>query len=516
MTDEPGQGPAALPPELNPRGPGVGWGAAGDSWRHGEVPGWHRLQQPAPVPRRRRAARVASWLAVSLAVLLLALTGTGVLLYRHYDGQLTRLPGLFAGSRPAASAADSVNYLLVGSDSREGATKAQLAQEHTTYTDGARTDTMLLVHVSQRYDKALVVSLPRDSWVAIPGHGQGKLNSAFSIGGPKLLIQTVQQLSGVRIDHYVEVGLPGFQRITDAVGGVDVCLSAPAKDSFSGIDLSAGHHHLDGEQALAYVRQRHGLPGGDLGRIHRQQAFLGALLRRATSAGTLLNPVRLNSLLNSVTTAVKVDSSLSFADERTLAARLGHLDPAHVVFATPPVDNADAQRDGQSVVLLDTSGADRLFGLIRDDVDPVTLATPAPAPDAAALTVRPADVRVSVENGSSVSGLGARAAADLRAGGFRVGTTSTARTSVGDQTVVLFGAGQDDAARTVAAAVPGSRMQADDTVGARVVLDVGAGFRGTTPVTVAAPTTAPPPAAPPTAGGVAASASTASDAGCAP
>ena len=233
------------------------------------------------------------------------------------------------------------NILLIGNDSRAGASKTELKALSTANDGGSvNTDTMMLLHVPADGSTATIVSFPRDSWVTIPGYGKGKINSAYGDGyssakragkseqaaqsaGIIMTVKAIDTLTGLHIDHYMQVNLLGFYRISNAIGGVTVCLNAaqnPHTDAdefghgYSGIDLPKGVSVIKGKQALAFVRQRHGLPGGDLDRIRRQQYFLGAAFRKITSAGVLLNPFKLRDLLTAIGSSLLTDPSLHLLD----------------------------------------------------------------------------------------------------------------------------------------------------------------------------------------------------------
>ena len=210
-------------------------------------------------------------------------------MYFYLDSQLNRRNVLvdYPG-RPAAGAGQ--NWLITGSDSRRGLTTAQKRQLHTGFDAvGHRSDTVLVLHIPSN-GRAVLISLPRDSFVQIPGYGGNKLNAAFSFGGPRLLAKTVQHATGLRIDHYMQIGFGGLVNVVDAVGGVRMCLPGPINDPASGLNLKAGCQTLDGAEALGYVRTRHNFNEQDLQRVQDQRIFLRALLRKTTSPGTLLNP----------------------------------------------------------------------------------------------------------------------------------------------------------------------------------------------------------------------------------
>ena len=206
--------------------------------------------------------------------------------------------------RPEAGS--GTNWLIVGSDSREGLSDQEIKDLRLGKVEGRRTDTIILLH-KPASGKPTLVSLPRDSYVPVPGQGRDKLNAAYALGGPDLLVQTVETVTGLRVDHYAEVGFGGFVGMTDAVGGVELCPKRNIRDHKSGLDVDKGCQEMDGPTALAYVRARYFDPKGDLGRVERQQEFLGAVFDEATSPATLLNPFRMVSLGNASTTALTID-----------------------------------------------------------------------------------------------------------------------------------------------------------------------------------------------------------------
>ncbi|MQA88027.1 MAG: LytR family transcriptional regulator [Streptosporangiales bacterium] len=317
----------------------------------------------------RRPLKILGAVVVSVAVVV-----AGVLGYFawRYDQNVTRASGAFgevpgAGPRPERLVADAENWLVVGSDARsEGATTGSDAGDKAFRPGAQRADTLMLVHLTAGRDKAYIVSFPRDSWVDVPGHDMAKINAALSYGGASLLVATFEQLTGIRVDHFAAIDFQGFQKMTDAVGGVDVRLSETVRDPKSDKVFRAGVNHLNGEEALAFVRQRYGLPGGDFDRIKRQQAVLRALMSKAVSAGTLANPVKLNGLLDAATEAVTVDETLSGNDLRGLAFGLRGMRTDDVTFLTVPVATT-ASRGAQSVVLLDEKRAKRLYEAVRRD-----------------------------------------------------------------------------------------------------------------------------------------------------
>lgn len=216
--------------------------------------------------------------------------------------------------------------LLVGTDSREGLTPEQQAQLSTgseSDAGGKRTDTMMLVFTPRGGGQTMLISLPRDMLVDIPGYGENKLNAAYTFGGPQLLTQTLEQQTGVHIDHYAEIGFGGFAGIVDAVGGVEICLEEPINDPLAGLDLAAGCQVLTGPQSLGFVRTRYGFAEQDLQRVRNQRQFLGALTRTVMTPGNLLNPFTAVSLLDSGAEAVTVDTGDHIWNLASVLRKLG-------------------------------------------------------------------------------------------------------------------------------------------------------------------------------------------------
>jgi LCP family protein required for cell wall assembly len=307
-------------------------------------------------------------LALLLSVPVVLLAGAYVAT-SHYAGNIERIPDEFvfpqgpdASARPAPATpapgaeGTSTTFLLVGSDARSPVPTTGDEASGPVWTPGAqRADTILLAHLPASGDGAYVISIPRDSWVQIPGRGMDKINAAYSYGGPPLLIATLEQLTGVRIDHFAAVDFAGFERMTDAVGGVTV----PTEE---------GPRELDGEEALSYVRARYELPRGDLDRVQRQQAFLRALMGKVASGATLTDPAALNRLLDAVADSVSVDAGLSNADLRSYALRTRSL-AGNTVFLTAPVSGLGMEGQ-QSVVYLDEERSAALWEALRTGTMP--------------------------------------------------------------------------------------------------------------------------------------------------
>ncbi len=500
---------SGLPPHLNPRRDARR--APKDSPPPPLAAGRPPEGPRGPQPRRTRGqrfARVLSWVALTTAVVVLLAAGGLYVAFNHYNGQIDRIaiPGLSGHAKPKAAPRNAENILLVGSDSRAGSNGDGTQGSGATFVTGQRSDTVILVHLFGTSEKAELVSFPRDSYVEIPeftnpktgrvtAAHHDKLNSAFSEGGPALLIATIENISSIRVDHFLQIDFTGFKGMVNKLGGVDVCLTKAAKDRFSGIDLSAGNHHISGDVALAFVRQRHGLALGDIDRIARQQQFIGSLVHKVLSAKTLLDPFKLNGFLDVATTSLQADKGLSGNDIKNLALRLRNFSSGGVIFTTVPIADSNGYVGGASVVLLDDAKAAEMFGALRDDKAPGTPAAPPKAGSTGAptvpLVVAPANIRVSVFNGSGVQGMGRKAAADLASVGFFVVGIPSNRGSGASQTTIFYGSSKADSARTLQAALPGSVLQADSSLGRTLQVVVGTGYRTAQRVTATQPSTAP-------------------------
>ncbi|WP_229698412.1 LCP family protein [Wenjunlia tyrosinilytica] len=339
----------------------------------GQAPGKGGAQPP-PARTRRRRIRGRNVLVFALALLLVGGLGIAGALWaavEHYTGSVHRIPNVFpsvpAKDQPQQIKGKGTNFLLVGLDSRSDLPTTGKDAKAPQWRPGAqRSDTMMLLHIPANHRNAYVVSLPRDSWVKIPDHGKAKLNAAFSWGGPPLLIDTVQRLTDIRVDHLMVIDWSGFRKLTDAVGGVDIVVDKDIPTRPGERGWTSGKHHMYGEEALVYVRERHGLPNGDLDRTKRQQNFLRSLLRKTLDAGTLSNPLKLRKLLDQVTDVVSVDDRLSNGALRDLVWSMRNVRPGNMVFMNAPVGGFD-QIKGQSVVLLDDNDAGLLWDAIRTD-----------------------------------------------------------------------------------------------------------------------------------------------------
>ncbi len=253
---------------------------------------------------------------------------------------------------PALVSGAGDNYLLIGSDARRG-------------ESASRSDVIVLAHVTQAKDKVYLIHFPRDLYVPIPGHGKDKINAAFAYGGGALLTRTIQQLTGVRIDHAAKIDFEGFQRMTDAVGGVRVWAEEPS--DHGSFQITKGWNDLNGEQALAFVRERHQLSEGDISRGRRQQAFIKGLMVKTLSPGVLLNPVKLSKFLNAATDNMVVDAGLTPKYLRSEALSLRNVRGGDIAFLTAPFSGYGTAPNGGAIDLLDERGMEDLRLALQDD-----------------------------------------------------------------------------------------------------------------------------------------------------
>lgn len=321
-------------PTRSPAGPGLPGGRGGSG-------GGRRWLRPR---------RVFGILAVVIALLLVAGVGT----YFYLNSKLTRSNILvnFAG-RPAAGS--GTNWLITGSDSRQGLTRKQELRLGVGKASGGRSDTIMVLHIPAS-GRPLLLSIPRDSYVHIPGYGMNKINAAFSFGGPKLLAETVQQDTGLYINHYMDIGFGGFVNVVNDVGGVRMCLVHGLNDKASNLHLTKGCHVLTGGQALAYVRDRHNFATQDLQRIQDQRIFLKALLTKLTSTGVIFNPFNALPAASHVAATLTVDESTSLLNLLQAAEALRSPQTT-----TVPIANANYVTSAGDAVLWNRSAARRLF-----------------------------------------------------------------------------------------------------------------------------------------------------------
>jgi LCP family protein required for cell wall assembly len=323
-----------------PRRPG---GPSGYGGSYGTRSGWARWLRPR---------RIVAVIAVLLA---LAIVGS-VITYLSLDAKLTRKNVLVDfKNRPLAG--NGTNWLITGSDSRQGLSRKEerkLATGHDI--SGQRSDTIMVLHLPAGGGRPVLISLPRDSWVPIPGYGDNKINAAYAFGGPKLLAETVQNVTGLRIEHYMGIGFGGFVRVVNAVGGVRMCLKTPLVDPAAGLHLHKGCQVLTGDEALGFVRSRHDYATQDLQRIQNQRLFLAALLRKLTSAGVLADPFRSLPAASNLAGSLTVDKGTHLLSLLSVAFAL-----RHPITTTVPISGGFTTSSGEEALQWNHDEALALF-----------------------------------------------------------------------------------------------------------------------------------------------------------
>jgi LCP family protein required for cell wall assembly len=334
-------------------GAGTGPGAGGSAWP----------AQPAPVSGfptvRGRVRGGRRWLRprrilAILAALVMAVVLAGVAFYFDLNSKLSRVSVLVPTSLTSAG----TNWLIAGSTGK--LTRHQIVQLHTGYDYDTLSDTIMLLHLPANGGRPVLVSIPRDSYVLIPGHGYNKINAAYAFGGARLLVQTVQDVTGLRIDHYMAIGYTGLVSVVNDIGGVRVCLPGPIKDSNAGLNLKAGCQTLNGKQALGFVRSR-AFANGDLQRVQDQRVLMKALLSKMTSVGTLINPFAVVPAASGAASAVTVDNGTGLSQLVSVAFAL-----RNPITTTVPFGGFATTGVG-SVVLWNSAEAKVFFGDLASD-----------------------------------------------------------------------------------------------------------------------------------------------------
>lgn len=314
-----------------------------------------------PRPERRRRRPWARLLAVLIVGWLAFLVATPI----HAWQSVSRVDDTPVGSRPAET--NGSTYLLVGSDSREGMTAQEKKDLGTGAAEGRRTDSIMLVHVPAGGGKSVILSIPRDSYVPIPGHNSNKINAAYAVGGPRLLVQTVERTTDLRIDGYLEIGFGGFASVVNSLGGVDLCVPFDMDDPKAHINLKKGCQTLDGKNALGFVRARYSDPRGDIGRAERQRQFLGAIMKGAATPATVLHPFRYWSFTHSSAEAVRVGEDTSMRDAIRILQAMRGASSGSTLGLTVPIERADYPTRAGIAVKWDTERAQALFTSLRED-----------------------------------------------------------------------------------------------------------------------------------------------------
>ena len=305
-----------------------------------------------------------------LVTLSLVLAGTafGWALYLNHElGNVPKFESdLDRPGRPARVSGDSVNFLLVGVDDGHGADLREMLGSGEWTPGVFRSDTIMVLHLNEDRSAAQLVSIPRDSYVPVEGYGTTKVNASFSYGGPNLLAKTVEDYTGIYLDHIAVIDLEGFAGVTKVIGGVDVYVPETVTNTVSDYSWTKGTHHLEGDEALRYVRQRYGLPGGDFDRIQRQQNFLRSVLDKVVTKGVLANPFKLTNLVQELGSLLVVDEEFSAGTMRSMAMSSRSVRPRDIRFVTVPYVGT-ATIDGASVVKLDRTATRAMFKALATD-----------------------------------------------------------------------------------------------------------------------------------------------------
>ncbi|GAB3941972.1 LCP family protein [Corynebacterium tapiri] len=491
--------------------------------------------QPAPRAARSLRQHGPAPIKVGLTVLsaaVLAVSGIGYATVGRLGNDIASASNLALGGdkkRQEKLADGALDILLVGTDSRTDAqgnplSEEELARLNAGVADGEEnTDTMMIVRVPADGSKATAVSIPRDTYVKDPEFGNMKINGVYGAhkqhkaeelaaqgasekeiaeqsiqAGRTGLITALSRLTGVDVDHYAEVGLNGFVLLTDAVGGVDVCLNQAVDDPYSGAQFDAGRQSLDGHQALAFVRQRHGLPRGDLDRIVRQQAFMASLVNKVLSTGTLTNPSKLSNMADAVERSVVIDEGWDIA---SFATQLSDLAGGNVTFSTIPVTSVDGVGDyGESIITVDPEEVHNFFDDLVVDKEEAAAASKSPAEDAPADAPAEASdalrgVEVHVLNAGSTSGMAGGVGSWLKEHGVKVAEVANAQPGLYSTSQVLAADPSSPAAQELAQQLGGLEVVANASLDASTIIVVTHdGYSGPTsaqePVDAADATTA--------------------------
>ncbi|GAB3125083.1 LCP family protein [Streptomyces calidiresistens] len=433
-------------------------------------------------------------MAAALSGLVLLTGGVGHAVVTGVEGGVQRVEAIPRGDdRPAAG--PGLTVLLIGSDSREGLTE----DERRRYRLGGEAchcaDTIMLLHLSEDRNRVSVISLPRDSHTELAAHTlpgtterhephEAKLNAALSHGGPQLMVRTVERMTGVRVDHYLEVGFVGFMRAVDEIGGVEVCTTRPLHDPGSGLDLPVGTSTLNGGEALSYVRAREVDATADFGRIQRQQRFLAALAHRVADTEVLLDPPLLRRTVGHLLDSTRADPGLGAAEMLGIARTLSRVDAGSVEFASVPI----ARVDGPAPEW-DEEAAERLFAAVREDRPLVPDHGDDRDGDTVPVDVDPRGIRVLVRDaGAPGDEAAARARRELAADGFLTAPATDADDADAadgaepgerhHRTTITHAPDRRAEAAALAAAVPGAQLHEEPGRDAELLLTLGEDFTG--------------------------------------
>jgi len=412
--------------------------------------------------RRPRSGKrhVLRWVAVGAVVIVAAGTLGAYLKYRAVYDSITRVtvPSTALGHRPPVYSTDSQNILVYGDDNRAGLTPHQQYVLRTGHDQSNNTDTIMLVHISPGRHRLTVVSIPRDTMVPVyecnsgPGYtgqqanpaGAVQINSLLQIGGPTCLWKTVEQMTGVRIDHFIGIGMLGFVKVVDDLGGVNVCVPFNVNDPVSGLNLKAGEQHITGVQALAFWRTREDLgDGSDLQRIQRDQFMSVQVVKGVLHSGLLSNPIRLLRIVSDAAASMTTDAGMTVSDLVSIGQSFRDLSGQNVQFITMP--NEKWTQNANRVQPMQPQAGEVFGAIARDMTVPKVSTTPGPSSTGGAqvLTTSPANVKVEVLNGSGVSRVANEAAAGLTSRGFNVTGTGDAPNFAYTKSVIEYSTAAD-------------------------------------------------------------------------
>ncbi|MFE2218701.1 LCP family protein [Streptomyces canus] len=445
----------------------------------------------------RRGKRVLKIVGMCLAVLVLATAGAGWWFYQHLNGNINSvsLDGKGGSEKADAFGRTPINILVMGSDGRTSKADCKLGggcSQTGVQTGNGNADVQMVVHISADRSNATVMSIPRDTMVDVPAckdseSGQstsgyyGQINSALRYG-PACQVATIHQLTGIPIDHFVKLDFSGVVKMSDAVGGVSVCVDHNVYDTYSHLKLSRGTHTLKGEAALQFVRSRHGFgDGSDLGRTVSQHIFLSAMIRKFKSAGTLTDPTAVYDLADAATKALTVDDGLGSVKKLIgLAADVNKVPTKRMTFTT--MQTAADPNDTNRVVV--AAGAKALFSSIADDQSLSAGSgkkSTAASATATASAVPASEIAVTVENGTEITGRASAIANALTDQGFSTATTTANAPSPATTTTLTYGSGRKAEAQTAAKALGLSTSHVKEGTGTGLTLVIGSDWTsGTT------------------------------------
>jgi LCP family protein required for cell wall assembly len=474
--------------------------------------GWNEQRRDSRPVRGRRRLRKEVVLGTAAILATVIVISTSLVAYARYRTVYSSIKRVAVSSaelgkhRPPYTAAQ--NILVIGSDSRAGSN----GHGNAAVITGARSDTVMLLHIAPGHQRADIISFPRDSMVPIyacqadsaqglsgqqaqPAGDLEPLNSTFAYGGPVCLWKTIEQQTDIRIQHFIEVDFSGFQSIVDDVGGVDVCLPEAIDAPAAGLNLPKGIDPVTGTQALAFVRAREGVgDGSDLERIQRQQFFLDAVLQKLKSTNLLADPARILQVVTDAAKSITVDSGLDLSTMLKIADSMKSLNSGDVDFISVP--NGLYPPD-PAKVLWTQPEADQLFQAIANDKTvPAPAAKAASTPSAPPATVSPSEVKVDVLNGAGTTGLAAIVRTDLTSAGFTVtGTGDVPGFGFTGSVIEYSSASQLAEANTLKARISGATVKLDTNVlsAGSITLIVGSSFNGLSSATSSSPSPAPSP-----------------------